>query len=91
MFDTLVEKAFAELWALYPGWAVYVGKHEYDARVPDWSASADLRRLAALEAIADDIRALAGLDPQQELDRDLLLSEIAATAFARRVLRDRSK
>ena len=88
MFDALVEKAFAELWGLYPGWAVYVGKHEYDARVPDWSASADLRRLAGLEAIADDMRALAGLDPQQELDRDLLLSEIAATAFARRVLRE---
>ena len=88
MFDVLVEKAFAELWGLYPGWAVYVGKHEYDAVVPDWSSSADSRRLAALEAIADDLRDLAGLDADQELDRELLLSEIASTAFNRRVLRE---
>jgi len=86
MFGVLVEKAFTELWGMYPGWAVYVGKHEHDAVVPHWSSSADSRRLAALEAIADDLRELAGLDADQEFDRELLLSEIPSTAFNRRVL-----
>jgi uncharacterized protein (DUF885 family) len=88
MFDELVEEAFAALWGFYPGWAVYLGKHEYDGAVPDWSAAADTERLDALADTADRLAALAGLDGEQEIDRELLLAAIAATRFDRTVLRE---
>ena len=88
MFDALVEEAFEELWGLYPGWAVYLGKHEYDGVVPDWSAEADRARLSRLDDIATRLRSLRDLDMEQEADRALLLGAIDATVFDRTKLRE---
>lgn len=70
MFDSLVERAFSEIWGLDSGWAVYVGKHEYDGRVPDWSVETESDRLAKLEAVAAELRTLNG--PPRDDDRERL-------------------
>jgi hypothetical protein len=88
MFDSLVERAFAQIWGLYPGWGVYVGKHEYDGVVPDWSVETEARRLDELASIAASLRQLDGLSRDQELDRDLLLAEIDSITFWRTTLRE---
>ena len=88
MFDTLVERAFAELWSLYPSWAVYVGKHDYDGLVPDWSAAAEVALLERLGTIGDELRSLSGLEDEQDVDRELLLAAIDATVFDRVELRE---
>lgn len=88
MFDSLVEQAFAELWSLYPGWAVYLGRHEYDGVVPDWSRESDAAAVASLERVAAELRDLAPLEIDQEIDRELLSAAIEATIFDRSILRE---
>ncbi|HEX9645125.1 MAG TPA: hypothetical protein VGC11_14135, partial [Acidimicrobiia bacterium] len=50
-FDGLVEGAFQDLWALQPGWAVYLGRHDFDGLVPEWSRPVVEARLARLEEL----------------------------------------
>jgi hypothetical protein len=80
-FDTLVAEAFAHIWALDPTAAVYVGKHEYDGIVPDWSPGTVATHLDALQAIADRMALLDDLTEDDELDREILTSEIASIRF----------
>ncbi len=62
MFDQLVEDGFAALWALDPAAAVYLGKHEYDGKVPDWSADTVAAHLAELVRLSGELLALGDLD-----------------------------
>lgn len=80
-FESLVEDAFAHIWALDPGSAVYVGKHEYDGVVPDWTESSVAVHLDALQAVSDRMAMLDDLTEEQELDREILSAQIAAIRF----------
>ncbi len=90
-FDTLVEETFAHIWALDPGSAVYVGKHEYDGLVPDWSAPAVATHLDGLQALADRMAMLDDLSEDQDLDREILTAEIAAIRFDWHELRNHAR
>ena len=87
VFIETVDRVFAALWALQPGWAVYLGKHEYDGDVPDWSRPAVEAQLAALAEARVTLASAADLDEPDALDRELLLSQIDKTRFEWDVLR----
>jgi uncharacterized protein (DUF885 family) len=78
---SLVEGAFVSLWALQPAWAVYLGKHDYDGIVPDWSEAAVADHLDRLETIGAGLAAGNDLTPDETIDRDLLVAQIAKTRF----------
>lgn len=86
MFDDLVERAFAALWDLHPASAVYLGKHEYDGVVPDWSEEHVAAVLGRLDGVLAELQG-ADLDGDDALDRDQLAAAIEAELFDRRVLR----
>jgi hypothetical protein len=86
VITAVVERAFDALWMLQPGWAVYLGKHEYDGLVPDWTPDAvasTLRRLTALGAELDRLDATG----QEAIDRELLAAQIDKARFEWQVLR----
>jgi uncharacterized protein (DUF885 family) len=86
-FDDLVEEAYAHLWALSPGWAVYLGMHDHDGIVPDWSEVAVGARLGALAETRASLDALDGLPSDQLIDRRVLISDIDKAMFDWQVLR----
>jgi len=88
VFDQLVEDIFLALWALDPAGAVYLGKHDYDGQVPDWSADTVAAHLADLDRLSGELLALDDLDGNQTFDRDLLVAQIEKTRFERLVLRN---
>lgn len=80
-FDQAVDAAYAAMWSLEPRWPVYLGKHEYDGRVPSMEPAevdAVVRRLGALR---ERLVAMEGLDGEQEIDREQLVGEIDSTSF----------
>ena len=81
IFDALIDEAFDSLWALEPGRAVYLGRHEYDGVAADWSPGAVDGVLRDLANAAAKFEGLDGLDAEQELDRELVLAEIGKTRF----------
>lgn len=91
MFDRLVEDVFAALWALDPAAAVYLGKHEYDGMVPDWSAGTVTAHLADLDRFSAELLALDDLDEDQGLDRELLIAAIEKVRFEWMVLRSAAR
>ncbi|MDJ0960259.1 MAG: DUF885 domain-containing protein [Acidimicrobiia bacterium] len=77
----MIEDAFEALWALQPAWAVYLGKHEYDGLVPDWSADAVADVLSRLDALRSDLEVVGDLTADDAIDRDLLAAQIDKTRF----------
>ena len=90
MFDALVDRISAVLWNLRPDRAVALGKHAYDGFVPDVSddfADGQYRRLGAL---SQQLRGLAELSPDQDLDRRHLLAVVEREVFGHEILRERT-
>ncbi|MFQ5947799.1 MAG: DUF885 domain-containing protein [Acidimicrobiia bacterium] len=86
-FDRLVDDISAVLWELSPAWAVYLGRHEYDGAVPDWSPATVDGHLSRLEALRRGLHELDGLDQDQELDRVQLTATIDSELFQWEILR----
>ncbi|MGI0151636.1 MAG: DUF885 family protein, partial [Thermoplasmata archaeon] len=84
--DTVIDHLFE----LQPSYAIFLGLHQYDGRLPDlrsattemWGAAGD-RHLAALRAIPE-----AGLDPSRRLDRRLLELLLESSLFNLRESRE---
>ena len=81
--DALEREIVSHLFEFQPGYAVGLGRHEYDGRSPDlsraatdrWAATAD-RLLARLEQVDPD-----GLEPGRQIDRFLLRLLLEGTLF----------
>jgi hypothetical protein len=58
-----------------------VGKHEYDGQVPDLSPAAVAAGLERLRRLREQVDGLAGLTPEQEVDRAVLLGVIDRERF----------
>lgn len=67
----------------HPTYAAWLGLHAYDGRVPDYSPDAVKRRVAALQAALDEIRAIdeGQLAPVDWLDYQLLRDAIQFELF----------
>jgi hypothetical protein len=74
MFDALYE--------LEPGFAVAVGKHQFDGRIADRSG-AGLQKLAVFwHSVIDQSGAFVGLDAAQSFERDSLIQSARGQLFA---------
>jgi uncharacterized protein (DUF885 family) len=76
--------AFVEQYfALDPAFAVVQGRHEFDGKLPDWSAAGIQHRISRLTAAR--VKTLAydetALDPEQRFERSYLLSRIDNDLF----------
>jgi hypothetical protein len=75
---------YIESWfAANPSAAVYAGRHEFDGRLPDFSAGALDREAARLAAARKATAAFdpAGLDADRRIEREYLLSVIDKSLF----------
>ncbi|MCI4347108.1 MAG: DUF885 domain-containing protein [Thermoplasmata archaeon] len=89
-FDRLERAVIDHVFALQPGYGVFLGLHEYDGLIPDYSRSATDRWLAGADRLS---RSIAALDPEtlsasQRLDRMLLELLLAGPCFDLRDSRD---
>jgi hypothetical protein len=65
-----------EYFRAQPTFAVVAGRHEYDGKLPDWSAEGIHAEVARLETIRKDAEAYpsSSLDPAQQLEREHVLA-----------------
>jgi uncharacterized protein (DUF885 family) len=82
-FAQRLDVFLAELFRLEPLFATGVGIHEHDARWPDLAETGRLERLAFAERWSAVFRACDDreLDPDEQIDRDLVLLELDAYRF----------
>ncbi|MEI8332713.1 MAG: DUF885 domain-containing protein [Chloroflexota bacterium] len=73
----------AEYFALSPLDATEAGEHSHDGRWPDLTVAGRLARIAFVDRWEAELRSLdpAGLAPDDSVDRDLLLDQLAAIRF----------
>ncbi len=89
-FADLVAAFADELFVLQPLHATGIGDHRYDDRWPDMSEDGRVARLAAWERWTDVFAGLdaATLTPDEQVDRDVVLGELASMRFAESELRE---
>lgn len=89
-FGGRVEEFLDEFFHLYPVAATATGMHAVDGEWPDLSEAGRAARLNFADRWSRELRGLADADltPDERLDRDLLLSELAALLFDETELRE---
>jgi uncharacterized protein (DUF885 family) len=89
-FSARVDEFLAEYFRLHPVRATDIGEHAYDDRWPDLSEAGRAERLAFYDRWSAELAATgdAGLGPDERIDRDLLLLEMAAHRFAEAILQE---
>ena len=89
-FSLRVAAFFEDLFRLNPVEATAVGMHAHDDRWPDLTETGRRERLRFLERWEAELRGFedAALVPDERIDRDLILGEIAARRFAETELRE---
>lgn len=90
VFSERIDAFFDEFFRLHPLDATATGMHAYDGRWPDLTEAGRQERLHFIEGWERELGALeeAGLSPDERVDRDLLLGELAARRFGETELRD---
>lgn len=89
-FDDLAARFLDDLFAADPVAATLVGDHRFDGRWPDTSERGRLERLALYERWTAAFEGLddAALTPDERIDRQLVLGELARYRFSEAELRD---
>jgi uncharacterized protein (DUF885 family) len=89
-FSRRVDAFLDEYFELDPLRATEAGMHAHDARWPDLTEAGRQARLAFYRRWLDELAGIAGtsLDPGELIDRDLLVLELEAAAFAETELRE---
>ncbi|HEX7082207.1 MAG TPA: DUF885 domain-containing protein [Gammaproteobacteria bacterium] len=82
-WDAFVEEFIEAFFAAHPAFAVTAGRHEYDGRLPDWSADGIAAEIARLRAERE--RALAfrpeELDARRRFEREYLIARMDRDLF----------
>jgi uncharacterized protein (DUF885 family) len=88
-FDELVRGLFTDLFRASPVLATWIGNHDHDGQWPDLSEDGSRALVALLDRWREAFTALAAdtLAPDEAVDRDIVLGEIAAMRFAETELR----
>ena len=87
-FDATFRAFLAEYFRLYPVNATAIGEHGHDGAWPDGSEAGRRERIAFSEAWQRTFTELPDLTPDDAIDRDLILGELAAAHFAETELRE---
>jgi len=90
LFPDRVDAFLDEFFRLHPVAATAIGNHAHDGEWPDLTEAGRAARLAFADRWESELGAMrdAGLDPDERIDRDLLLSELAALRFDETELRE---
>lgn len=82
-WDAFVEQYITEEFTAKPHFGVYAGRHEFDGRLPDFSAEGLRRESARLHAALDRVRSFdaAALDASQRYEREYVLHAIEEQLF----------
>ena len=75
--DATIEQWFA----LDPAFAVYQGRHDFDGKLPDWSAEGLKRRGDFLKGLLRQARGYTALNPAQRFERDYLVKVAEGQLF----------
>jgi uncharacterized protein (DUF885 family) len=83
MFAERVDAFLGDFFRLYPVAATAAGNHAHDGKWPDLTDAGRADRLAFIDDWNAELRATpdADLTPDERIDRDLLVSELAALRF----------
>jgi hypothetical protein len=86
---TYLQQYLEDEFAAHPDFAVTQGRHEYDGKLPDWSAAALAHEVERLEAARRRAQAYdeASLVPRQRFERQYVLARIDGDLFWLRDLR----
>ena len=90
MFAERVDAFLGDFFRLYPVAATAAGNHAHDGEWPDLTDAGQAERLAFIDDWNVALRAMpdASLAPDELIDRDLLISELAAWRFDETELRE---
>lgn len=82
-WDASVNEFLEAYFVAHPDFAVRAGRHEFDGKLPDWSAAGIANEIKRLHAEKDRVSRFrdGGLDRRQRLERDYVLSVINADLF----------
>ncbi len=87
-FEAAFKDFLAALFELEPVFATSIGEHAHDDRWPDRTEAGRQARLAFASQWTETIGAFDGLTPDEAIDRDLVLGQLAAMRFDDDVLRE---
>ena len=62
-----------QIFTLNPTFAVFQGRHDFDGRLPDWSAAGIEHAITSMRAIYSAASGFTGLSADQQFERDYLL------------------
>ena len=81
-WDAYVNEFLEAYFVAHPDFAVRAGRHEFDGKLPDWSAEGIATEIKRLHAEKDRVsRFKNGLNEQQRFERDYILSVVNADLF----------
>lgn len=81
-WDAYVDEFLEAYFVARPDFAVRAGRHEFDGKLPDWSAEGIANEIKRLRAEKDRVsRFKNGLSEQQRFERDYILSVVNADLF----------
>jgi len=82
-WDSFVQAFMDSYFVTHPDFAVYQGKHEFDGKLPDWSADGIKKEVARLKAERQKAMMFdaAQLDQQRQFEREYLLNAIDKDVF----------
>jgi hypothetical protein len=81
-WDAYVDEFLEAYFVARPDFAVRAGRHEFDGKLPDWSAEGIANEIKRLRAEKDRVsRFKNGLNEQQRFERDYILSVVNADLF----------
>jgi len=82
-WDGFVNRYIEDYLAAHPAWAVVQGRHEFDGRLPDWSAAGIQREIARMHGEREAALAFsdADLSDEQRFQREYLLARVDQDLF----------
>lgn len=82
-WDTLVNDFIESFFKAHPTFAVFAGRHEFDGKLPDWSAAGIAAEITRLHAIETAVNAFdsTSLDKQRRYQKSYLLARVKRDLF----------
>ncbi|MEO7674469.1 MAG: DUF885 domain-containing protein [Pyrinomonadaceae bacterium] len=84
-WDAHVDQFITDYFTANPNFAIYQGRHEFDGKLPDWTADGLTKEVARLKSEREKAQAFkdADMDERQRFERDYLISQLDKDIFWR--------